>query len=258
MEITVQNLSFSYGKRRVLAGITLAVREGEVLGLVGPNGSGKTTLLKTISGVLTPQAGAVYLDGRPIARLACREIARRVACVEQDREVGFDFTVEEIVAMGRFPHRRRLGQETKADREAIRRAMVETRVDSLARQSIRTISGGERQRTFLAMALAQEPRLLLLDEPTTHLDLRHQAEFMALVREGAQGGLSVIMALHDLTLAAAYSDEVALLSLGLLLASGRPEEVFTPANVHAAFGAEVVVGRNPSTGSLVVHSAPPR
>lgn len=258
MKITVQDLSFSYGKRTVLAGITLAVREGEVLGLVGPNGSGKTTLLKTISGVLTPQAGAVYLDGRPIAHLTCREIARRVACVEQDREVGFDFTVEEVVAMGRFPHRRRLGQETKTDREAIRRAMVETRVNSLARRSIRTISGGERQRTFLAMALAQEPRLLLLDEPTTHLDLRHQAEFMALVREGAQGGLSVIMALHDLTLAAAYSDEVALLSLGRLLASGRPEAVLTPANVRTAFGAEVVVGRNPSTGSLVVHSAPPR
>lgn len=258
MEITVKGLHFSYNGKSVLEGISLTIQEGEILAIVGPNGSGKTTLLKNISGILAPDAGAVYLDMKRIADLSSREIARHLAAVEQEREVGFDFTVREIVAMGRLPYRGRFARESKRDQELIRRAMQLTKVTPFADRSIQEVSGGERQRVFLAMALAQEPRVLLLDEPTAHLDINYQIEIMEIIREQATTGLSVVMAIHDLNLAAHYADQVALLHQRRLLGAGTPEEVLTEADLKRAFHADVVVERNPLTNSLHINAVPQR
>ena len=256
MKITINGLSFSYNGEPLLAGIDLTVSEGEILAIVGPNGSGKTTLLRNISGSLSPESGAVYLDMKRLPELSITELARYLAVVEQEREVGFDFTVREIVALGRLPHRGRFARETKTDKEWIERAMELTNVTPFAERSIRELSGGEKQRVFLAMALAQNPRVLLLDEPTTYLDINHQIQIMEIVRQQAAAGLTVLMAIHDLNLAAQYADRVAILHQGRLLAVGRPADVLTEANIKQAFQVDVVVGRNPVTNSIYINTAP--
>jgi len=258
MDITVEGLRFSYNGKPVLQKLNLTIQEEEILAIVGPNGSGKTTLLKNISGVLTPDAGAVYLDMKQIAGLSTREIARHLTAVEQEREVGFDFTVREIVAMGRIPYQGRFARETQKDKQKIREAMELANVTSFANRSIRELSGGEKQRTFLAMALSQEPKVLLLDEPTIHLDINYQIQIMEIVRQQAKTGLAVLMALHDLNLAAQYADRVALVHRGRLLAIGEPKEVLTPTNIRRAFETDVVVGHNPLTNSLYINTVPYR
>ncbi|MCK4599988.1 heme ABC transporter ATP-binding protein [Candidatus Bipolaricaulota bacterium] len=252
MDITIKGLHFSYNGKPVLEEINLSIQKGEIFAIVGPNGSGKTTLLKNISGVLTPDAGAVYLDMKQIAGLSTREIARYLTAVEQEREVGFDFTVREVVAMGRIPHQGRFARETQKDKQKIREAMELANVTSFANRPIRELSGGEKQRTFLAMALSQEPKVLLLDEPTTHLDINYQIQIMEIVRQQTRTGLTVLMALHDLNLAAQYADRVAILHQRQPLAIGKPEEVLTEGNIKRAFQAEVIVGRNPLTNYLYI------
>jgi len=258
MRISIEDLGFAYDGRPVLAGISLEVEEGKILALVGPNGSGKTTLLRNIAGVLHPSAGIVYLDLKELEKFTPRELARHLAAVEQERQVGFDFTVRELVELGRLPHLGRLQRLGAKDREAVRRAMELTQVEEFAERPISQLSGGERQRVFLAIALAQEPKVLLLDEPTAHLDINYQIELMEIVRRRARAGLTVVMALHDLNLAAYYADRLALLHRGRITALGRPAEVLTPQNIKRTFGAEVVVGRNPLTGGLYIDLAPPR
>jgi len=258
MDITVEGLRFSYNGKPVLQKINLTIQEEEILAIVGPNGSGKTTLLKNISGVLTPEEGAVYLDMKRVTDLSTREIARHLTAVEQEREVGFDFTVREIVAMGRIPYQGRFARETKEDERRIIKAMELANVTSFANRSIRELSGGEKQRTFLAMALSQEPKVLLLDEPTIHLDINYQIQIMEIVRQQAKTGLAVLMALHDLNLAAQYADRVALVHRGRLLAIGEPKEVLTPTNIRRAFETDVVVGHNPLTNSLYINTVPYR
>jgi len=258
MDITVEGLRFSYNGKPVLQEISLSIQKGEILAIIGPNGSGKTTLLKNISGVLTPDEGAVYLDMKRVTDLSTRDIARHLTAVEQEREVGFDFTVREIVAMGRIPYQGRFARETKEDKQQIREAMELANVISFADRSIRELSGGEKQRTFLAMALSQEPKVLLLDEPTIHLDINYQIQIMEIVRQQAKTGLTVLMALHDLNLAAQYADRVALVHRGRLLAIGESKEVLTPTNIRRAFETDVVVGHNPLTNSLYINTVPYR
>ncbi len=258
MDITIKGLHFSYNGKPVLEEISLSIQKGEIFAIVGPNGSGKTTLLKNISGVLTPDAGAVYLDMKRVTDLSTRDIARHLTAVEQEREVGFDFTVREVVAMGRIPHQGRFARETQKDKQKIREAMELANVTSFANRPIRELSGGEKQRTFLAMALSQEPKVLLLDEPTTHLDINYQIQIMEIVRQQTRTGLTVLMALHDLNLAAQYADRVALLHRGRLLAIGEPKEVLTPSNIRRAFETDVVVGHNPLTNSLYINTVPYR
>ncbi len=246
MQITVDCLSFTYdGANLVVQGINLAASSGELLALIGPNGSGKSTLLKLISGVLRPNEGSVWLGGSPVRALSSRQIAQRLAMVKQDSEMGFDFTVREVVAMGRIPHRGRFSRESDRDRRAIDHAMAMADVRELADRSIRAVSGGERQRVFLAMALAQEPEALLLDEPTTHLDLRHQLQFMSIVKQRAYEGTTVLIAIHDLMLAAQVTDRIALMSKGRVVVTGRPGEVLTRPRLRDVFGVDVVVGRHP-------------
>ena len=256
MEITVDGLKFSYNGSPLLDGIDLTVPKGEVLAIVGPNGSGKTTLLKNISGILSPEVGSVYLDMTRLPELSITELARYLAVVEQEREIGFDFTVREIVALGRLPHRGRFARETRTDKQWIGRAMELTNVALFAERSIRELSGGEKQRVFLAMALAQNPRVLLLDEPTTYLDINHQLQIMEIVCQQAAAGLTVLMAIHDLNLAAQYADRVAILHRGRLLAVGRPADVLTEANIKQAFQTDVAVGKNPVTNSIYINTVP--
>jgi len=240
--ISIEDLSFAYDGVPALEEATLAIQRGELLALVGPNGSGKSTLLKLISGVLRPDKGAVYLDLQSIDKLSPRQVARRLAMLEQERTVGFEFTVRELVEWGRHPHRGRLARWQSCDEQAVRRALQLMGLKALEERLISELSGGERQRVFLAMALAQEPEVLLLDEPTAHLDLKYQLEIMELVRTLVDGeGLTVVAAIHDLNWAARYADRVAVLSEGHLVACGHPPEVLTSELIRDVWGVEVEV-----------------
>lgn len=253
MRVTVESVSFAYDATTpALRGVDLDVPTGESVALIGPNGSGKSTLLKLVSAVLRPDSGSVRLDGSPIESLSTRQIARRLAMVEQERSMGFDFTVREVVAMGRIAHRARFARESTDDRRAIERGLELADVHELADRSIRAVSGGERQRVYLGMALAQEPEVLLLDEPTTHLDLRHQVQFMSIVRQRAQAGMTVLIAIHDLTLAAQATDRIALIGEGRIVVMGTPGEVLTSSNIRRVFGVDAIVGEHPELETTYV------
>ena len=255
MSVRVDGISFRYGERPILSGIDLEVGAGEVVTLVGPNGSGKTTLLRHVAGALRPMTGTVYLDLREVATLKPNELARRVGQVDQVGQASPQFTVREFVQLGRLPHVGRLAPLRPADRAAIVQAMELADVAHLAGRTVGELSGGERQRAFLALALAQEPEVLLLDEPTTHLDIQHQLAFLGLIRARARDGTVVLMALHDLNLAAAFSDRMAVLQAGAILAMGTPDDVLTPETLRAAFGVESSVHRDPTSGVLFVSFA---
>lgn len=253
MRVEVQNVSFAYpGERLVLHGVNVDVPKGESVALIGPNGSGKSTLLRIVSGVLHPKQGRVLLDGEPIGAISTRDLARYLAMVEQECSIGFDFTVREIVALGRIPHRGRFARETRKDTRAIDRAMELADVSQFADRSIRAISGGERQRVHLGKALAQEPTVLILDEPTTYLDLRHQTQFMSIVRQRASEGMTVLIAIHDLTMAAQVANRLALMSEGQIIVAGAPRDVLTVENVRNAFGVRAIVGVHPQLASTYV------
>jgi len=242
MRLELENVCYSYTPARLaLQDVDLALSNGESVALIGPNGSGKSTLLGLASGVLPPNRGAIRVDGRSIASFSPRQIARRLAMVTQERPMGFDFTVREVVAMGRIPHSARFARESRRDRVAITHAMDLADVRALGNRSIRAVSGGERQRVYLAMALAQEPEILLLDEPTTHLDLRHQVQFMSIVTAQVKSGTSAFVAIHDLTLAAQACNRIALLCEGRIVALGTAGDVLTRAHIESVFGVRVII-----------------
>jgi iron complex transport system ATP-binding protein len=250
--LTAQNISFAYDGRPILQGVSLDVEAGEFVGLIGANGSGKTTLLRTLLGLLSA-SGAVRLYGDLLKSLERREVARRATMAPQDTRVDFAFTSREIVAMGRTPYLGRLTPEGVADKEAISRAMRETGVEGLAERPVTELSGGERQRVHLARALAQETRVMLLDEPTANLDLAHQYEALELVREFARSGGAALAAIHDLSLAARFCDRLLLLSEGRIVADGRPAEVITESNLAHYFSLRARVRRDEETGDLIVY-----
>lgn len=254
--IEVRALSCAYGEREALRTIELAVSRGAFLGLVGPNASGKTTLLKAICRSLHPRSGAVLVDGQDVSAIRRRELARRVAIVPQETFASFAFTVREVVMMGRTPHLGRFDLEGTKDLEVVERAMQLTALEGLADRPITELSGGERQRAIIAQALAQEPRVLLLDEPTLHLDLDHQLEIMEVLKRLNAGGMTIIAALHDLDLAAYYCDTMALIGSGRLVAAGPPEDVFTESNLRSVFRAPILVRRHPLTGRLHLSPIP--
>jgi iron complex transport system ATP-binding protein len=250
--LAIAGLSAQYSGTPVLHNITFEAAPGAIIGLIGPNGAGKSTLLRAISGAIAPSAGAVRLGGRELGRLSANERARLVAVVPQIAHMPAGFSVAEVVLMGRAPHLPRFGGESARDREVARAALARTDTLALAGRAAHTLSGGEQQRVLIARALAQEPRVLLLDEATAHLDLKHQVAVLGLVRQLARDGMIVIAALHDLNLAAVYADRLALLRGGELLALGSPAQVLTPAWLRAAFDVEALVGTHPLYGTPLV------
>jgi len=249
MRLELQQVSAGYNSTPVVAEISFAVSDGQFVGLVGPNGSGKSTVVRVMSRVLRPWAGRVILDDRNLYQLSARQAARRIAVVPQDSGYYFDYTVLEIVLMGRSPHLGRFALEGTRDYAAAEKAMRLTGITHLAARPVTATSGGERQRVAIARSLAQQPRLLVLDEPTAHLDINHQIEVLDLVRAlNREQGVAVVVVMHDLNLAAQYCDHMLLLHQGRLLADGSPQQVITAQRVRQAYGAEVTVKSHPLTG----------
>ena len=252
--LTADSLSFAYRDRtRVVDGVSLSVARGDVVGILGPNGSGKTTLLKLLAGTLTPATGHVTLDGRPLSAWTRREVARRVAFVPQDTHTPFDFTVLDIVLMGRFPHLGVFTLEGPADLAVARQALTATNTAAFEARPFSTLSGGERQRVLIAGALAQSPALLLLDEPTASLDLGHQMDIQALLaRLNADHAATLVLTTHDLGFAAGLCRSLVLLKEGRVLAAGPTDTVLTRENVRALYEVEAEVGFHARAGRVTV------
>jgi iron complex transport system ATP-binding protein len=247
--LTLEHVAFAYGRTPVLTGLDLAIAEGSITGVLGPNGSGKTTLVRLASAALRPSSGRIALFGDDLGALPARERARRVAVVPQETHPVFEFTVDEIVRMGRTPHLGLLGLEGPRDRLIAREAMDRCEVSFLATRSFRALSGGERQRVLLARALAQEARLLLLDEPTAFLDLKHRLAVYALLgRLHRENGLSVVVVSHDINLAARHCDRLVLLRCGAVVADGTPDEVLRPEPIRSVYEVDVEIRTDPSSG----------
>jgi iron complex transport system ATP-binding protein len=259
--LDIRDLTLSYGERVALQDVSLSLARGELLGVVGPNASGKSSLIRAITDVVTPQRGEVWLDGSLVRRLSRRELSLRVAVVPQNPSLPEAFTALEVVLMGRTPHLGLLQSEGRADWAAVRHALEQTDAWHLVDRRIGELSGGERQRVVVARALAQEAPLLLLDEPTAHLDVGHQAAVLELLQrlcrgDGADGSPKAVLAVvHDLTLAAQYCDRLAMLSEGRLVALGSPQEVLSPQVLASVYRTQVSVFPHPLTGRPVVTPA---
>ncbi|WP_136253501.1 ABC transporter ATP-binding protein [Onishia niordana] len=250
--LTGEGLHAGYDTRRVLDGVDLAVAEGKLTVLLGPNGSGKSTLLKTLARTHTPSAGRVCLDGEDIHHRNTRQVAQRLGILPQGPAAPEGLTVRQLVGMGRFPHQRLWRQDAEQDARAIREAMAYADVTDFAERSVDALSGGQRQRCWIAMVLAQETDLILLDEPTTFLDLKVQVDLLDLLsRLAHEHGRTLLLVLHDLNLAAAYADQLIMMRDGRIERSGTPAEVFTAANLKAVFDLDAHVIRDPHSGQPV-------
>jgi cobalamin transport system ATP-binding protein len=253
--LTANRVTFAYraGAPRVVDDISLTIAPGSMVGILGPNGSGKTTLLKMLSGTLAPSAGQVVFGGRPLAGWPRRDLARRIAMVPQETHAPFDFTVLDIVLMGRFPHLGTFALEGPADVAIAMQALASTGMSAFEGRPFATLSGGEKQRVVIASALAQSPELLLLDEPTASLDLGHQLDVqLLLTRLNRDNGVTMVLSTHDLNLAAALCRDLILLRAGRVIAQGPTEDVLTPQTVRALYGVDADVTRHPAAGHLTV------
>jgi iron complex transport system ATP-binding protein len=241
--LELDGVEAGYGARAVLRGVSLALAEGEVVGLVGPNGAGKSTLLRAAAGVLAVRGGVVRLDGRALATLARREVAKKVAWLPQSQGTDLAFRAREIVEMGRLPHLGALEPSRDRDRAAVDDAIRATGIEPLAERACPALSEGEKQRVLLARCLAQAPRLLLLDEPTASLDIRHAWSLMRVVRERAAAGAAVLAAIHDLALAARACDRVIVVADGRVVSDGAPEHALAAETIEETFGMRARVAR---------------
>ncbi|HJM89096.1 MAG TPA: ABC transporter ATP-binding protein [Dehalococcoidia bacterium] len=251
--LEASDLVVSYGAREVLRGLSLSFDEGEFAAIIGPNGSGKSTLLRTLARLIRPQQGRIAFDGRDIEDTTPRDLAQRLAFLPQAPEGPADLTIEDLVWRGRYPHRGLFASASAEDRAAVERALLQAGVDELRHRALATLSGGERQRAWIAMSLSREPDLLLLDEPTTFLDIGHQAELLGLLGTlNRERGLTVVMVLHDVTQAAQYARRVIALHDGRVMHDGTPAEVVTAERISSLFDATVDVLADPVTGVPVV------
>lgn len=253
LKLLVEDVSWAVDERTIVNGVLLDVEPGEFVGLIGPNGSGKSSLLRTIYRVLRPDAGVISLNGEDVWTMDARTAARHTAVVMQERTSDFDFTVHEMVMMGRNPHKNLFSRDTKDDFAIIQDALERVGLATFAERSFNTLSGGEKQRVLVARALAQQARFLVLDEPTNHLDIRYQLEMLMLVK-GL--GVTTLAALHDLNLAAQYCNRLFLLDQGSIVASGPPEEVLHPNLIRQVYHIDAHVERSPRTGQLQITYMP--
>lgn len=250
--VSAEGLHYEVDAKSLLDGVDLHVEQGQFVGLIGPNGAGKTMLLRAIAGVLSYNEGVVLLDGTEVKNGSPRDIARAMALVPQVAPYTQGFTALELVLMGRYPHLGRFQIEGGEDNRIARNAMRLTETEQFTDRTLDTLSGGERQRIFVSRALAQQPCVLLLDEPTSNLDILHQLKVISLVRKMVDDGLTAIAAIHDLQMAARYCDRLVLMKDGRILAKGSPEEVLTPETIQASFGVKAAVYRDPVAGSLAL------
>ncbi|MCY4616225.1 MAG: ABC transporter ATP-binding protein [Chloroflexi bacterium] len=250
--LEASGIDVELGGQPILRDVEVTVRRGEVVGLVGPNGAGKSTLLRVVTGMLRPSAGAVAIGGDALDALARRELAMRVAVVQQLPEAPSTMRVRDLVVLGRHPHLGLLARESRHDFDVADEAMRRAGCDRFADRELGSLSGGERRRAFIARALAQEAPLLLLDEPTSNLDANAQVEILELVAELAATEAGVLLIVHDLTLAAAYCDRIVLLDRGEVVAEGPPSEVVTSEHVRRVYGGGVTVLPHPVSGAPVV------
>jgi iron complex transport system ATP-binding protein len=253
--LTADRVSFAYraGAPLVIDEVSVTIAAGELVGILGPNGSGKTTLLKILSGTQTPSAGTIQFDQRPLSGWKRRDLARRIALVPQETHAPFDFTVLDIVLMGRYPHLGTFALEGPADLSIAKQALASTGTSAFEDRPFATLSGGEKQRVVIASALAQSPELLLLDEPTASLDLGHQLDVQLLLAGlNRDRGVTMVLSTHDLNLAAALCRHLILLRDGRVIAQGPTGDVLTPNTIRALYGVEADVHRHPVAGHLTV------
>ena len=251
--LAAAGLKVGYGQRTIINGLDLKLAPGKVTSIVGPNGCGKSTLLQSLSRLLRPAAGQVTLDGRAIADIPTKQLAQRLGLMPQTPISPDGITVSDLVGRGRTPHLRLFGRWGDADYAAVAGALAVTGSAALAQRPVDELSGGQRQRVWIAMALAQETDLLLLDEPTTYLDIRHQLDVLDLLANlNARRGTTVVMVLHDLALAARYSDELIAMRDGRIVAQGAPRDIVTPQLIRDVFDVDAHVIDDPDTGAPVI------
>lgn len=248
MTLRTENLTVKYGTNTVLDGISLVLPAGKITALLGPNGCGKSTLLNCFSRLLTPQSGSVFLDNNPINALSSRQLARRLALLPQHHLTPEGITVRELVSYGRNPWLSLWGRLSAEDNARVNAAMSQTRIHHLSERRLTELSGGQRQRAFLAMVLAQNTSVVLLDEPTTYLDINHQVELMRLMGELRDRGKTVVAVLHDLNQASRYCDHLVVMTNGQVMAQGTPEEVMNPGLLRTVFSVETEIHPEPVSG----------
>ena len=248
-----ENLTLGYGKKIIARDLTVAIPDGHFTAIIGPNGCGKSTLLRTLSRLMTPVEGSVFLDGEQIQRFPSKEVARRIGLLAQNATTPGDITVLELVSRGRYPHQPLFTRWRKEDEEAVNRAMRATGITDLALQSVDTLSGGQRQRAWIAMVLAQETAIMLLDEPTTWLDISHQIDLLELLSElNRTQGYTLAAVLHDLNQACRYATHLIALRDGEIVAQGAPKEIVTPELIARIYGLRCMIIDDPVAGTPLV------
>ncbi|MBY0122892.1 ABC transporter ATP-binding protein [Bacillus sp. S/N-304-OC-R1] len=253
MRLQVENLSFSYDEINIIEDVFLDVAKGEFVGLIGPNGSGKSTILKNIYRALMPDNGAVILDGEDLYKMNIKKLATKIGVVGQENFLPFDFKVEEIVAMGRSPHKKLFDRDTKEDKEIIDKSLMQTGMGTMAQRNYIHLSGGEKQRVLIARVLAQQTDFILLDEPTNHLDIQYQLQMFDLVK-GLEA--TVLAAIHDLNIAALYCDKIFVIKEGRIFRAGTPEEILTSAMIYEVYGIKADVIIHPVTKKVSITYLP--
>ena len=254
MRLSVENLSYSYGGQGdAITDVCLSVDRSEFVGLIGPNGSGKSTVLKNIYRGLTPDRGSILLDGEDLMKMPFRKSALKLAVVGQENDVPFDFLVEEIVAMGRTPHKKLFDVDNAHDKQIVHHALEHLGMENMAKRSYLHLSGGEKQRVIIARAVAQESDFLILDEPTNHLDISYQMQIFDFIKRLK---VTVLSAIHDLNMAALYCDRIYVLKNGRIVLQGTPDDVLTPENIYDVYGVRSSVEKHPITGKLSITFLP--
>ena len=250
--IEVENLQFGY-KEKIIDDISFKIKEGQFVSLIGPNGSGKSTITKLLNHLYPPWQGRILIDNEDINSFSKKELARKISLVPQNTLIEYEFTVEDIVLMGRYPYKKRFERYNEEDYEIAYHALKATNTFHIKDKIITEISGGERQRVIIAKALAQETPIILLDEPTAHLDINHQMEILNLLRRlNKEKKTTIIIAIHDINLASRFSDEIIILSMGKIIDNGIPENVITKENMEKVYSVKVAIDKNKHTNSLSI------
>ncbi len=253
MKLQIKDLSFSYTERKIIEDVSLHVCSGELVGIIGPNGSGKSTVLKNLYRALKPDSGVLMLDGEDLLKMNVKKSAAKVGVIGQENTVPFDFNVEDIVAMGRSPHKKLFDGDTQSDKNIVHESLAHVGMQDKANRNYRNLSGGEKQRALLARVLAQQTDLLLMDEPTNHLDIYYQLQIFDLIKSL---GVTVLSAIHDLNMAALYCNRLYVLKAGRLYKTGAPEEVLTSETIRNVYGVRADVTIHPVTRKVAITYLP--